>query len=154
MPNPLQSGLLAAMVLFTASGCQGGGGKPPTAVPAQSQVGLVNTLWKLVRLGDESLKPIPAAREIAFTLTPEKRVHGSTGCNRMMGGYTLEGDALSFGQLATTRMACADPEVSRREMAFLKALEETTHWGRRGETLELYDSLDKPLARFESLHPR
>jgi hypothetical protein len=46
---------------------------------------------------------------------------GYSGCNRYVGGYTLEGDRLTVGPIATTRMA-GEPEVLEAETAFLGAL--------------------------------
>lgn len=150
MRLPIKSTSLAAILLSTCAACQSGGGKPATA-----QVTPVGTPWTLVQLGGETLRPMPDARPIGFTLlAADSRVQGDTGCNRMMGGYTLRGDRLGFGQVAATRMACVDPEVSRREMGFLKALDETARWEIRGGSLELFDKLGKPLARFEPPSPR
>lgn len=38
-------------------------------------------------------------------------------CNRMSGGYSLQGDQLEFGRLASTRMACTDPARNAQERA-------------------------------------
>jgi hypothetical protein len=46
---------------------------------------------------------------------------GYSGCNRYVGGYTLDGDRLTIGPIATTRMA-GEPEVLEAENAFLAAL--------------------------------
>lgn len=45
------------------------------------------------------------------------RVSVSHLCNRMSGGYTLQGDRLGFGGLAATRMACVDPARTAQERA-------------------------------------
>lgn len=49
------------------------------------------------------------------------KVAGSSGCNRFIGTYSQEGDALMMGPLATTRMACP-PDVMEREQEFLNIL--------------------------------
>ncbi len=156
MRYSIKFGLLALAVLLAAPGCHGGGGG--TAADAQGsapRATLENTLWKLVALGGEPAKAGSGGREISFTLATEgSRVRGSTGCNRMMGGYTLAGEKIGFTQLATTRMACANPDGQRLEAAFLKSLEEAAQWRIQGETLELSDNQGKKLARFESLYLR
>jgi heat shock protein HslJ len=64
------------------------------------------TEWRLTRLASSPhLLFDPATR----------RVSGFTGCNRLSGGYTVEGDRLTFGPMATTRMAC--PEGMATEAA-------------------------------------
>ncbi len=50
------------------------------------------------------------------------RVSGSSGCNRFNGSVTVDGKALSFGPLASTRMACPGP-LDAQERAFFGALE-------------------------------
>jgi putative lipoprotein len=49
------------------------------------------------------------------------KVSGSGGCNRFSGSATIEGDKISFGELAATEMACAEA-VMDQEMKFHGAL--------------------------------
>lgn len=84
--------------------------------------------------------PSKAEQFVAFKAEGEVIGHG--GCNRFFGSYSQEGDALSFGPLASTRMACPD---MTSEYAFLETLKNTraveaTHLklvlkGEGGETL-------------------
>lgn len=48
------------------------------------------------------------------------RISGNTGCNSLSGDLTVSGDSLSFGDIATTKMACHD--AMEFENRFLKAL--------------------------------
>lgn len=41
----------------------------------------------------------------------EGRLHGSDGCNRLMGQWTLVGDRLEFGRLVSTMMFCRDVDT-------------------------------------------
>ena len=52
-----------------------------------------------------------------------ERVAGTAGCNRFTGGWRQEGQTISFGTLALTRMACPPPvmEVESRLLALLQA---------------------------------
>jgi putative lipoprotein len=50
------------------------------------------------------------------------RASGSTGCNRYTGMATVEGEALKFGPLATTRRACV-PALMDQEQKFLAAMD-------------------------------
>jgi heat shock protein HslJ len=66
------------------------------------------------------------------------RVAGSGGCNRYSGEYTLEGDRLAIGPLASTRKACLEPEgVGEQEVAYLAALARVATWSFREDRLEL-----------------
>ena len=63
--------------------------------------------WKLQSINGKSeaeneTKKMPT---LEFNIA-EKRVSGSTGCNRYNGSFTLENNVLSLTPLATTRMAC------------------------------------------------
>ena len=75
------------------------------------------------------------------------RVSGSSGCNRISGGYSLDGAALSFGPLAGTRRACA-PALMELEQRFLTALAAATGYVIDREMLTLAGP-DGPVARFE-----
>ena len=66
------------------------------------------------------------------------RVGGSGGCNRFSGEYTLEGDSLAIGPVASTRMACLEPEgVGQQESAYFAALARVASWSFREERLQL-----------------
>jgi len=66
------------------------------------------------------------------------RVGGSGGCNRFSGEYALEGDGLAIGPVASTRMACLEPEgVGEQENAYFAALGRTASWSFREERLQL-----------------
>lgn len=116
---------------------------------ARSTASLENTYWKLMRLGSQPVTVADNQREPHFVLQPEtKRVAGSGGCNRMMGSYTLDGNKLSFSQMAGTRMAC--PQGMDVEQAFYAALQKVTSWRIDGETLELFDAAGASVAGFDS----
>lgn len=112
---------------------------------------LVNTYWRLTHLGDAPVMVVEQRREAHFVLhTDDQRVMGATGCNRMTGRYRLEGDSLSFAQLASTRMACV--EGMRTERAFLDALDRVAEWRVAGQQLTLIDAEGEVLARLEAVH--
>ncbi len=114
---------------------------------------LENTYWRLTRLGSAPVVVAERQREPGLVLHRENhRVAGSGGCNRLMGGYALEGQTLRFSQMAATKMACADG--MQQEQAFLEALRNVETWKVIGEHLELSDSKGVMLARFEATHLR
>jgi copper homeostasis protein (lipoprotein) len=109
---------------------------------------LAGTYWRLADLpGDEGFAVDPGLRAHLVLGGEEGRVSGSSGCNRLIGTFTLDGDALSFGPLAGTRMACPQPamELERR---FYAALASVTGYAIDGEVLTL-EGPDGPVARFE-----
>ncbi len=127
-------------------------GRPPApAATAKSPViaGLENTRWQLAQLGDTPVTPAAEQRAPYFLLDPaEHRVSGYAGCNRMMGGYALDGASLSFTQMAGTMMACA--EGMDTEQGFHAALAKVAKWRIEGERLELLDAGGKVVAQFDS----
>ncbi len=55
------------------------------------------------------------------------RVAGNSSCNRYMGGYEREGEALTFGNLAGTMMACPEPLMAQ-EQRFHQAMGQVSGW--------------------------
>jgi copper homeostasis protein (lipoprotein) len=110
---------------------------------------LENTYWQLVALGEEPVVPVAGQPEPGLILRSEdKRLSGSDGCNRLLAGYTLEGEAIRFSQVAATMMAC--PAGMDTAQHYAAALAEASRWRVLGRRLELYDGKDRLLARFEA----
>lgn len=76
--------------------------------------------WVMERIADA--EPIDDSR-ITLWFGDDNRVAGSASCNRYMGRYTLTGESLSFGPLASTKMACAEP-VMEQEIRYLELLQD------------------------------
>ena len=79
-------------------------------------------------------------------------VGGSTGCNRFTASYTVDGDAMEIGEIASTRMACPPP-ADAIERAYLAALGRVAAWHIDGSELVLADYDDNELIRFEEASP-
>jgi heat shock protein HslJ len=75
----------------------------------------------------------------------EKNVSGFSGCNRFRGSYTYADGKLSFGPLASTRMACP-PEQMETERKILQLLEATKMAEATHKTLKLQDGTGAALA--------
>lgn len=139
-------GLLFVAFLF---GCMSRVDGEAALQKASTRPPLENTYWKLTRLGDQPVEIATEQREPHIILQSElHRIAGSGGCNLLIGGYTLEGERLTFTHLATTRMAC--PQGMETEDAFLAALGKVKTWRIPDQHLELYDTAGNLLARFEA----
>jgi heat shock protein HslJ len=92
------------------------GGLASSAAPSQ---GLEGTSWALVEINGREPEG-----EIVPTLAFDAagNINGSAGCNTYTGAATIEGDSISFGPLATTRMACTGA-AGIAETAFLTAMQ-------------------------------
>jgi copper homeostasis protein (lipoprotein) len=110
---------------------------------------LEGTSWRLVSLGGKAVFPPEGRPRPSLDLDAEAaRATGTDGCNRFMGGYSLDGDRLSFKELASTMMACVDGmEEAQR---FTAALGATARYRVMGVHLELFDAAGAVLARFEA----
>ena len=91
--------------------------------------------------------------EVAPSATFEDgRVSGSTGCNRFTGSYTIDGETLELGQIASTRMACLPPGDAV-EQAYLAALGRVAAWSVEDDELALLDADDEEVLRYEVATP-
>jgi heat shock protein HslJ len=131
---------LAALLLAACS-------STPVSNP-QGDAPLQNTDWKLAVLGGVPLSYYPGERKLNLVLQPDGRVTGFSGCNRLMGGYKLQGEQLSFGPTAGTRMACEQRDAHER--SFLEMMPRVARWRVMGSWLELQDANGAVLARFEA----
>jgi len=88
--------------------------------------------WSLVELNNtevNSKKPF-----ILFD-GDAKRIVGNGGCNRFSGAYkTLTADSISFGPIASTKMACPG---NSRENEFYNLLDNTVSYSVKGDSLIL-----------------
>ncbi|MEO3472272.1 META domain-containing protein [Roseomonas sp. CAU 1739] len=105
------------------------------AAQAQDAAGPTGA-WVVEAIGATVLS---GARRPDITFTDEHTAHGSSGCNRFMGGFTLEGATLQFDPVAGTRMAC-EPPLMEREQRFHAALEAVRGWRMDGAALLLTDT--------------
>jgi copper homeostasis protein (lipoprotein) len=111
---------------------------------------LRGTYWKLVRLGDSPVTAPAKQREAHLVFANDAlRVAGSAGCNRVTGGFELDGDRLHFERMAATMMAC--PNGMAQEKRFLDTLERVERYRIRGSHLELLDASGNITARFEAV---
>lgn len=119
-----------------------------------AQAPLENTYWKLLNVRGSPVTVDGQQAEPHLILRPrDKRVAGSGGCNRIIGGYSVDGDRLSLSQLAGTMMMCA--HGMEQERAILDMLGAVRRWRIFGDRLDLLDdSGEVVLAQLESRHMR
>ena len=122
--------------------------------PEVTRATLTNTYWKLTEMAGSPVAMLPGqAREVRITLDePGTRMHGFSGCNRLLGQYARSGDQLAFSALGGTRLACPAP-VMALETALLQALGRSTGYRIDGQVLSLLDG-ERVLARFAAVYLR
>jgi len=101
-------GFVLWMLILTLSalvaGCAPLGGGGDSA--AGTEIDLDGTAWTVIEMNGEAT-PADAQATLDFA---EGQVSGIAFCNRFFGPYELDGEALSFGMLGSTMMACLDME--------------------------------------------
>ena len=91
----------------------------------------------------------PAAPGVIATLLIEDdgKVSGNAGCNGFFGSAIIDKNAISFGNLGTTRMACPEPAMGQEDR-MLAALDSTRGYRLDAQELVLLDADGNPVLRF------
>jgi putative lipoprotein len=127
---------------FFAGCCRvvGGGGGAAAAGASALQA----NVWRLQSLPGKDAKALAAARQPLTVRFEAGRVSGFSGCNRLVGSYTVEGDTVTLSQLAGTMMACPEPAMAL-ESAFRAALGGPLRFSIDGDRLSLKPASGEPL---------
>lgn len=117
---------------------------------APQSTSLAGTSWKATGInnGREALVSVVQGSEVTITFEEGGRANGSSGCNRFMTSWEVDGNNIKFGPAAGTRMMCEDPKVMEQEGAFLKALETVATKEMEGDRLTLRDANGAMAATF------
>ncbi len=75
--------------------------------------------------------------EITVMFGADGQISGNASCNNFNGGFSIDGQNISVGELATTRMMCPE-EVMQQEFEFLAALQNATTFTQDGDLLSLF----------------
>ena len=93
--------------------------------------------------------PVPGGIEPSLVVEADGKVSGHAGCNGYFGSVIIDGEAMSFGNLGATRMACAEPAMSQEDR-LLRALDSTRGYRLLGGNLVLLDGAGSTLVRFRN----
>ncbi len=100
-------------------------GESSAALPAETQAGVARMLVEF---------------------KPDGQIGGNGGCNRFFGGYTISGDAISIGPLASTRKGC--PGLMQLEVSFFATLQAAKSFAADETKLVLFSAAGFKLAEF------
>ena len=131
--------ILSATILMAAAATLAQGG----------EADLLGTTWLAEDIDGRGV--VDRARS-TMDFTKAGQVSGLAACNQYFGPVSLSGDAITFGNLAATRMMCADTLMDQ-EQRFLQALSmskrfELTH---EGQVLLIYADGGEPVLRFSKI---
>jgi heat shock protein HslJ len=114
-------GFAAAACTSAASPSAAGAGGGASATAPLTNPDLVGTEWVLGDLPGQVLADVRPT----ISFSGDGTVSGNAGCNTFSGSYTVDGSNLTFGPLASTKMACEGAKGTL-ETAFLGAIQATT----------------------------
>jgi heat shock protein HslJ len=92
---------------------------------------LLGKKWKLVEMSNRQIKAKDTYIEF-----DQVGFSGSGGCNRIAGGYKVDGAKLKFSEIISTKKACSPHNI---ESAFLKLLGLTNRFEVESDKLRLYN---------------
>lgn len=99
-----------ALVCCLLSACNDGASTPTVAELAAT--------WSVEFIGD---RPVVDRSPARLTFVADGKLAGNASCNQLSGSYTLTGNTLNIGQVATTKKLCF-PALMEQETRFLEAL--------------------------------
>ncbi|MCF7544221.1 META domain-containing protein [Pseudomonas petrae] len=90
-------------------------------------------------------RPLIDNSHLTMTLGNDGRAYGNAGCNHWFAPYQLQGNAITFGPVGSTRKLCA-PALMEQEHRFLEAMGKVQRWDVSPiEQLRLWPAQGKPL---------
>ena len=108
---------------------------------------LMGAIWQLQQLG--AVGAI-IGNQPTLSFSQGGRASGSGSCNQFNGSVTVSGKSITFGTLASTRMACSDA-LNAQESTYFKALQQAEWFTILGSSLTIYTkSMDQPLVFFRT----
>ena len=133
--------IVGAVILTVFSAVSGCMSASKDAKP-NAQTLLNGTSWQLGKIGDQ---PVEEDTQPTLQFTQAGQVSGSGSCNRFSGTVTLSGESITFGPLASTKMACSD-SINSQETQYFYALSTAQRFVLQGNSLQIFTSaMDRPL---------
>lgn len=103
--------------------------------------------WDIVELDGVPSSDLDVMLVRPYIRFSGQQLSGHSGCNVMAGPIQLEGNQLSFGPIASTRMFCQD--AATIENRFLQLFDEAVYSSLEGQHWTWYDEEMKRIASFE-----
>jgi heat shock protein HslJ len=116
--------LLLSITLLTilVPGCLISGSTTPPS-------GLTTPEWHLLSYRGDDGSDIPAIGDVTLRFNPDGTFNGNSGCNQYSASYSVEGELLTIGPIASTERYCQAPEgVMAEEHEYLTRLSNTTRY--------------------------
>jgi len=140
----LQLITLALGITLSAEKCKDKNVAAPSSAAPKATI--AGAKWSLQTINGKPFQ-LPEGVENPWLMLDAKAstISGFGGCNQLMGSLKMEGDAISFPGLGSTKMMCvASQEVENR---FMGALRSTSGYKLEGDKLTL-NNMGKEMATF------
>ncbi|QPC83898.1 META domain-containing protein [Phototrophicus methaneseepsis] len=98
---------------------------------------LVGTEWQLTSYGVPG-EETTVMGQVTIAFQSENQVSGNGGCNSYGGQYRIDGDMITFSEVISTLMACADADITQQEQDYLSALQATTQYAVAEDQLTIW----------------
>lgn len=144
---------LAVALLVAAGGCASDhGSRPPRSAasspaPAATPDALAGSSWRAEDIGGAGVIDFA---QTTLVFAADGRAEGSGGCNQYSGPVSVDGDAIIFGHISSTRKACA-PALLDQEQKFFIALAGARSFSMAGSSLVLQDAAGRPVAQLRRM---
>ena len=104
---------------------------------------LVGPTWLMTAYnnGKQAVVSGVADTEVTAVFGADGQLSGSAGCNRYNAPYTVDGDKITIGAPATTRMMCPQP-IMDQEAQYLAAIQLAATYNVQGTRLDLRSAED------------
>lgn len=109
-----------------------------------SLLALTDSAWQATGINNGSGGVVSSeTTHLATASFGEGEISGNAGCNRFTAPYELDGERITIGPAATTRMHCPEPEgIMEQERQYLEALTRARRYTVSFDRLELRDEND------------
>ena len=114
---------------------------------------LTGTYWQVTGYnnGKGGFTSLLAGTQVSAVFGEDGSLSGSAGCNTYNATYQLDGDKITIGPAATTRMFCGEPAgVMEQETAYLQALGKAASYQIQGDVLTLLDGEGTRLVEYQA----
>ncbi len=132
-------GIIVLITLLVAA-CSGSDRGTAARSVSRPPENLLEGAWLAREIGGEAV----VTGQPVLRFTSDDRADGSGGCNTFTGPVSIDGEAMAFGPLASTRKACL-PALLDQEQKFFIALAGVRSFSLDGEQMILRDTAARPL---------
>lgn len=110
--------------------------------PTNENNPLADSEWTLASFGPTGEEtPVLAGTAVTLSFDAAGQAGGSGGCNSYGADYQVQDDALIFGEIVSTLMACTDEGVTEQEQRYLEALRSAGEFEEANDQLTItYDA--------------